>query len=148
MDRQQSGDGVAVTTRYLSRDVILGVRDRKTEEVYVPEWEGSVLIQGMTGTDRDKFEAEIVEFTPEGKRKGFNLEHVRARLVARCLVDEGGQRLFSDSKADLEALGSKSAQAIDLLWEVASRLSGVGARDIEALTQGLPEGQSELSTSS
>ncbi len=146
MTRQQRGDGAAVETRYLSRDAILGVRDLRTEEVYVPEWEGTVLVQGMTGTQRDRFEAEVLRLSPEGKRMGLNLDSMRAKLVARCIVDDEGQRLFSD--ADIEVLGGKSSQAIDRVYAVAARLSGIGPGDVEELSQGLEPGQSEPSTSS
>lgn len=116
--------------RYLSRDEILGAPDIQREDVAVPEWGGKVCVQGMTGAQRDAFEAEIVQ--GRGKDRRANLENVRAKLVARCVVDpETGFPLFSDE--DVQALGRKSARALARVYDVAARLSGVSDRDAEEL---------------
>ena len=50
----------------LTRDQILAVSDIQTEEVHVPEWGGTVLVRGLTGAERDEFEAGMA--TPQGNR--------------------------------------------------------------------------------
>ena len=45
---------------YLSADDILNADDLPREPVEVPEWGGTVLVQGMSGTDRDRFEAAML----------------------------------------------------------------------------------------
>ena len=46
---------------YLSRDAILQREDIKTEDVEVPEWGGTVRVRGMTGVQRDAFEASLIQ---------------------------------------------------------------------------------------
>lgn len=101
----------------LSRDAILAADDIKTEEVDVPEWGGSVFLKGMTGTERDNFEAN--NRRPDGQQ---NLTNYRARFLVRCVVNENGTRIFSDQ--DAAALGKKSSGAINRLWEMAGQLNG------------------------
>jgi hypothetical protein len=103
----------------LSRDWILAAEDLKREEVHVPEWGGSVMIGTMTGAQRDAWEQSLVA----GGRGGVNIANVRARLVVFCAVDEHGARVFQD--ADAEALGAKSAAALERCARVAMRLNGL-----------------------
>jgi hypothetical protein len=111
----------------LSRDDVLKADDLTTEEVDVPEWGGTVLVRGMTGRERDEFEASAMD-----QRSGrMNLANTRAKIVLRCVVDDDGKRLFDN--ADLDVLGAKSAAALDRVFAVASRLSGLGERDVEEL---------------
>jgi hypothetical protein len=127
----------------LSRDDVLKADDLATEEVEVPEWGGSVLVRGMSGKERDEFESSALD-----QRSGrMNLANTRAKIVIRCVVDDDGKRLFD--AADIDVLGEKSGAALDRVFAVASRLSGLGERDVEELTQnfGGTSGASSSSTS-
>jgi hypothetical protein len=128
---------------YLSKAAILGASDLPTQDVHVPEWGGDVRVRGLTGTERDAFEATIAQ--RKGKDVKMNLQNVRARLVSLSTVDENGERLFSD--ADVVALGGKSAAALERVFTVAMRLSGLTPDDVKDLTENLDSGQSEDSTS-
>ena len=128
----------------LTKGEILAAVDLPTERVAVPEWGGEVMVRGMTGAERDAFEASLVR-TRGQKTSELNLENARAKLIARTVVDEEGTRLFSD--ADAVALGKKSAQALQRVFEVAQRLSGLTPDDITDLTENLASGQSDGSTS-
>ncbi len=75
----------------------------------------------MTGGERDAFEAGTI--TRHGKRIEQNLVNIRARLVALCVVDEKGQRLFSE--ADAVALGQKSAAALNRVFNAAQQLNAL-----------------------
>lgn len=114
----------------LTRDAILQAQDLPTERVVVPEWNGEVLVRALTGAERDTFEQSIVE--QRGKSTRMNLQNLRAKLVALTVVDEEGKRLFSDEDAKL--LGQKSAAALNRVFEVAQRLSGLTPEDVEELT--------------
>ena len=105
----------------LTREQILGTEDLQTERVEVPEWNGYVFVRALTGTERDKFEAGMVEV--RGKRRSVNLENLRARLLSLVVVDDRGNRLFADK--DVVHLGAKSAAALDRLFAVARRLSAL-----------------------
>jgi hypothetical protein len=130
----------------LSRDDILKAADNEPEEVDVPEWGGSVLVRGMTGRERDAFEVSLMQ-PGRGGRKVMDPANVRAKLVARCVVDDDGGRLFTD--ADVAELGGKSAAAVDRVYAVAARLSGMGGDDQEELTRdfALADGGGSSSTS-
>jgi hypothetical protein len=104
----------------LSKDAILAADDLPRETVIIPEWGGEVLVRTMSGTDRDAFEASLLE-------KDGRMENVRARLVALTLCDSQGDRLFDDS--EIAALGRKSARALDRVFSVAQRLNGVDQVD-------------------
>lgn len=129
----------------LGREQILKAGDVMTEEVDVPEWGGSVLVRGLTGRQRDEFETSLIE--RRGKRSVPNTDNMRAKLVAWCVVDEDGQRLFTN--ADAAALGDRSAAALDRVYKVAARLSGITDEDLEELAEdfGSPSGDSSPSGS-
>jgi hypothetical protein len=123
---------------HLTRDAILTANDIRTEEVDVPEWGGVVLVRGMTGTERDAFEARVVE--THGKTTRVNLVNFRAKFVASVCVDDAGQPLFTE--ADIAALGKKSAAALQRVFNVAQRLSGLSDEDVDELVKKSENGQS------
>lgn len=114
---------------YLGREAILAATDLAFEEVQVPEWGGVVRVRGMTGVERDEWETSLLEARGEDKRA--NRRQVRATLVALTVVDAEGRRIFST--ADVESLGAKSARALQRVYDVAQRLSRIGAEDIKEL---------------
>ena len=119
----------------LKRDDILKVQDIKIEKVHVPEWGGDVYVKGMTGAERDGFEASVVNM--RGKGTNVDMSNIRAKLATQTLCDENGERLFTD--VDVKALGKKSASALQRVFEVAQKLSGIGDDAIQELTEGLQE---------
>ncbi len=127
----------------LTRDQILAAEDLKRETIDVPEWGGDVIVRSLTGAERDAFEDSVVR--QRGKTRELNLRNARARLVSLSLIDESGTRLFSDG--DVEALGRKSAAALDRVFAAAQRLSGLTENDIDELAKNSESGQSDSSTS-
>ena len=127
----------------LNRDGILQADDIKIEEVLVPEWGGWVRVRGLTATERDDYEQSIVSIDSSGARM-TDMANFRARLVVRCVVDEKGVKLFKPD--DAEILGRKSAAAVDRLWAVAQRLSGLSKEDVAELRKN-SAGQSADSSS-
>lgn len=119
-------------TQYLSAEAILGADDLAYEDVEVPEWGGTVRVRELPGTERDKFEAGFVGKDGKGVR-AEGLEGLRARLAAASIVDADGKPLFR-SAAEVKRLGEKSATALQRVCDVAMRLSGIGAGDVEELT--------------
>ena len=57
----------------LGKKAILAAQDIPTEPVAVPEWGGEVLVRGLSGADRDAFEASVVE--QKGKKTEYNLRN-------------------------------------------------------------------------
>jgi hypothetical protein len=106
----------------LAREAILGADDLERIEVDVPEWGGSVWVRTMEATQRDAFEAQQL-------KEPF--KDVRARLVAATVCDASGALLFSD--ADIPSLSRKSAKALDRIFAVSTKLSGLTKEDIDEL---------------
>lgn len=119
----------------LTRDAILAAEDLRTEEVPVPEWGGSVIVRTLRGDDRDAYDLACYASRKARKLAGQSEreDHIRSRLVAWTVVDEAGNRLFSDDDAD--ALGQKSSAALDRVCDVAQRLNGVGAAEVAELAK-------------
>jgi hypothetical protein len=121
-------EGGTMLTR-LTREAILGARDRETVEVAVPEWGGTVLVRGLSAGQKDDFELSVIG--PLGGER--NLANLRARLCARCMVDADGQPLFGE--VDVAALGERSAAAIERVFNAARRLSGMSDADVAELAK-------------
>lgn len=119
----------------LDREAILKANDIEKREVYIPEWGGSVYVRGMTGRERDQFEANIIR--QRGRNTEINMKNARAKLVVMCTVDQEGNRLFTD--ADVALLSEKSAKALDRIFVVAQELSGITREDMEELTENFDE---------
>jgi len=136
--------------KLLSREEILQAQDLPIEEVEVPEWGGSVLVRGLTGAERDAFEQSIMppdqmNGKKKGKRVKPDLRNFRAKLVSLCVVDEQGNRLFKSE--DVEVLGKKLGVALQRVFEVAQRLSGLDEETEEEFEGNSEPVQSDDSTS-
>lgn len=127
----------------LNHSEILSADDLKTEDVAVPEWGGTVRIKALTGTERDEFEQSLMEVKKDGSVKSQRA-NVRARLVAKVIVNEAGELIFNN--ADIPALGRKSAAALDRVATAAQRLNAFSDADIEELAENFADAPSESST--
>ena len=125
----------------LSKKQILEAVDLKTIKVAVPEWNGEVFVRTLSGEERDHFEQSIL-----GEDRKMNLDNVRAKLCVLTIVDDKGNRIFAET--DIIALGKKSGQALDRIYEVSQTLNGIGKNDIEELVKNSEQlGQGDVSTS-
>lgn len=122
----------------LTKQAILNAADLRTEDVSVPEWGGTVRARTLTGAERDAFESSMTVMV-KGERQP-NVRNLRARLVAACLVDEGGARLFDDG--EVASLGGKSAAALDRVFSICQRLNGFTAADVEDMEKNSASDQS------
>lgn len=136
---------------HLSREQILGAEDAAFEDVSVPEWapKGAkkpdqvfVRVKALSGAERDRFEASITE--RKGRKTRTNLANVRARLVTLAAVDMDGKPLFAP--ADVEALGQRSAAALDRVFSAAMVLAGLRDEDIDELTENFTDDLNGAST--
>ena len=127
----------------LSKTAILAANDLKSEDIEVPEWGGAVRVRSFTGRERDAFEASMVR--GDGKDRKVDLTNMRARLVGLTVIDETGQRLFTDDEVDL--LGAKSGAALDRVFAVAQKLNGLSGADVEELSKNSSGVPSAVSTS-
>ncbi len=121
-------------TELLTRDQIIQAEDLPSETVAVPEWGGSVIVRGLTGSERGRFQNSIL--SQNGKAPGVgnvDMKEAEMRLVAYCVVDEEGKRLFGEK--DIQNLGKKSGLALNRITTVAMRLSGFTESDLQDLTE-------------
>jgi hypothetical protein len=135
-DQQQSSnettddDAGPTPMKFLGRDDILAIHDEAFEIVDVPEWGGSVRVRGLTGAERDTFEASMFARNKSGTLD-MNMNNLRAKLVMLSVVDHDEKPIFR--RTDIDALGAKSAKALDRIYDVAQKLSGLRKEDIDAL---------------
>lgn len=93
----------------LGRDDILKIQDLGAPlKLHVPEWQDDVYLRRPSANDRDAWELYCQEHNKKPK------EIWRAKLASMLLCDEAGKRIFSDR--DVEALGEKSAAALNRIW--------------------------------
>jgi hypothetical protein len=111
----------------LTKSQILAANDKKLVEIELNgegEWGGSVMIRVMSGSERDRFESDFV-----GGNK--TVENVRAKLVAKCVCDAEGVRLFSEE--EVPQLGEKSAAVLDKLFSACMRHNRFTKEDVDEL---------------
>lgn len=137
----------------LGNAAILTHDDIEIEDLYVSQWGGTVRVRGMNGDERDAFEKARTREKPAGNRAArragnttteFIRENLRAHLVAWCVIDEDGNRIFTD--ADIPALNKKSGAALEKVVEVAMRLSGMDDDDVDELAEEMVENPTSASS--
>lgn len=114
------------TPQALTRDVILGLRDREIVAVDVPEWGGVVYVRSLTAAERDRWEHGL-----EAERGTLGFANVRASLAALSICDQDGNRLFADG--DTTLLAEKNALPLDHIFAACQRLNGLGREEIAVL---------------
>lgn len=114
---------------YLTSEQILAATDLPAEDVEVPEWADPasgatmVMVRGLTGEERDEWEASL--WVTRGNQFVKDTANIRAKLAARCIVDpDTREPMFTQQH--VYALGKLSGAALDRVWNVATRLSGIG----------------------
>jgi len=119
----------------LDRDQILAAKDIKSDVVSVPEWGGEVMVYGLTLEEKDKWNNSLVV---DGKA---DMRGATAALCALSMRNEDGVALFTIG--DVEALQSKSSAAMDRVFQVAQKLSGLGVEEIEEAVKNSEATQTE-----
>ena len=139
-DAQAESGVVAEAPRMvlLDRAAILAADDIRYETVDVPEWGGTVRVRSLTGSERDKYDAESWALPSGGKDAKGALTDFRVRRVAKAIVDENGASLFSEH--DIAALGAKNGAVIDRIDDVVTRLSGMNQEAVKAALEALSGG--------
>ena len=125
----------------LTKEQIQAVDDLRSRivSVDVPEWGGSVNIRPMDVRELDEYSNDAM------RSKATGLRDFRTRLVAYCLCDENGKRLFTEK--DIDALAGKSGTVMDRLYRACDELNDIGPKKIEDIAGNLPAGQSDSSSS-
>jgi len=119
----------------LTRKDILTANDLPRVKVSVPEWGGDVWVRTLSAHEYDGYQSSIVE--TRGKKQIFHTNDFRAQLCALTICDDAGDLLFT--KADVLALSGKSSAALQRIYDIAVKLSGIGDAEIEELTGEMAE---------
>jgi hypothetical protein len=112
----------------LTRDQILAAADLPFEDVPVPEWGGTVRVQGLS-----LGELFAIDAGSSGKDGEIDVKKRSLALLRAALVDEAGAALFSES--DLERLAGKSHLVLRRLLKIADGLNGTSAEAAEQLAK-------------
>ena len=115
----------------LDKETIFASADDERERVEIPEWGGELYVRVMTGTERDCYEAELIEMERKKVPLVQQLKDARAKLVVLTTVDEDGRRIFDDE--DVEKVGQKSFKVLDRICSVAQRLNLLTDEAIETI---------------
>jgi hypothetical protein len=109
--------------RNLSRAELLPVLVRKTVEIPVPGSEdGCVTLRELNGIEKDHYEAGI--FKTNGAGREVDIILLRSKLIARCLVDDDGKRLYRDDEIG-QLAEDFPASFLEVLWSAARELNGM-----------------------
>jgi len=112
------------------REKILAADDLPTHAVECPEWNCTLYVRTMTGTERDGYEGDVMGRQGSGTAS-MRLDGLKAYLVVLTVVDEDGARVFEES--DLDKVQQKSSKVINRLADVALSVNGLTADDVEEL---------------
>lgn len=111
----------------LTRDQMLerSRSSRAPEAVQLKSWPGeTVFLRGMTGAERNSLLVAAKDET-KSTDKTYVVDQGKYshELIARCLCDAEGKRLFRDEEAHL--VGEFPGNILDELLPIAQRLSGL-----------------------
>jgi hypothetical protein len=117
----------------LNREQILALDDLQREPVEIPEWQGTYYVRMMTGEEKSWLEAQMVDANGEDLPHEERISRMRActAVVTTCHAD--GTAVFV--LADAARLAKKAANALDRIWDVASRLNKLTQHEVDALTK-------------
>jgi hypothetical protein len=104
----------------LNRDQILTVPDLPREEVFVPEWDGSVFVKTLSMAESLAL-SEAMKAHADEAQAGV--------ILAFTLCDEDGCRLFTES--DIAYLNGKASGPLVKLLRASERLNKLTSEDVE-----------------
>lgn len=115
------------------RELILGSKPPAPVKCKPPDWPEPVWVRAWTGLEREEFQRawrnwRIVRSMDDGDYRGFD-----AFMIRHVAQDEAGVLIFTDS--DVEMLSKTSGRSLDYIVNIANRLNGFDAKDIEELVK-------------
>lgn len=125
----------------LTREQIEAIDDLTTTmvAVQVPEWGGAVNLRPMTVRELDEYSNAVV------RAKDTGLADFRSRLVAYCLCDDKGNRLYADH--EVEMLARHNAVVVNRLYEACDKINDITPRKVEEVGGNSHAGQPASSAS-
>lgn len=108
--------------KLLTAEEILSAK-LKVKKINIPEWGGEILLREPTGYERAEYEEMLTKSDND-----IELRKLRGICASRCLVDEKGNRLFTDDQ--IEQLNKTSADALDRVLKSYDIMSQIKDDDI------------------
>jgi len=103
------------------------VRRAALKSVIVEVWDALVFVRVISALEREEFETDaIARQGGDGKIRDSRL--MRAKLVAKCLCDGEGTRIYADEAVDL--IAGLDHRAVDQIFDEAIELNGLGSDDV------------------
>lgn len=92
----------------------------------IPGWPEGVHIKTLTGNDLDRWEQAMIGARNAKIPAPFNM---RGLLLSMAICDAAGKRLYTD--ADAALIGSRSARAINYIYEAIEEMNYLGRKGVE-----------------
>ena len=122
---------------------------RKTQDIEFPELETFYRLREMSGTERDRFEIASFKLTKTNgatPTREIDPLYLRARLVASCLIDESGGRIYTDKQVQ-ECSDELPAAVLATLFAAAQTLNGLDSTAVEDAAKNSASDRESSSTS-
>jgi hypothetical protein len=124
---------VTETNGSLGREAFLRAKDIRIKAVVfpdsIPELAGQTMyVRSLKSGDRDRFEGSRVRLD-DNRKAELVTDNTRARMVSMTACDAAGTLLFTEG--DIDALGEKNAEAMDVLYDAALELNSMRTQDLE-----------------
>lgn len=129
-----------------SRDAALALlkdRPKHLRQKRVQISNGIFIVQELPAAQQSAFEKSLL--VGKGRNQEVNTQDAKAKMVARCVVDATGARIFTDQ--DVPFLGTLPSGDIDALYAASQELSEVSDSGVKDEAEGLKNGQSPPSPS-
>lgn len=125
------------------REKILSTEDIPSREVFVPNWDVTVLVKGLSAGER----IGLTQAAVDQVTGSVNLSTVYPDIVVSCCFDpETGEPIFQES--DKQDIMKKSSKAIEMLASAGLELSGIGEGSADEAGKDSLSDQKEDSSSS
>jgi hypothetical protein len=111
-----------------SREALLKLCERRYSTVDIPERNISIRIQSLSEAEKSQYETCLIAKNGRGIMRE-RLQDATRRLIALCVVDEEGKRIFSDS--DLSAIANLDSYISSRIYDACQEHCGFNKGDID-----------------
>lgn len=109
------------------RDSFFSLNNLRTEQIDLPEMEGSIRVRELTQKQRTEIELMVLD----GKDNKEAMRRFKVDVVIMGAVGVDGNPLFTENDFDL--LNEKSASVIDRISNAILRLSGITKDEVKEM---------------
>ena len=94
---------------------------RRTGKTEVPGF-GEVYLRSLSEAEWAAYQRDSIDFRT-GQVTANGIATAKPRLIALCVTDEKGERVFSN--VDIPTIGEMDAKAVNTLYEACEKFAGV-----------------------